>query len=103
MSCDNPKYWLEEADVLDVRDKDEKFQQLSELVDDIDDWIKAMRACYTREQYADVLKFAETELAPRLCFRRLTNEFEDRISEGAIAPPKATKFNHATPIEFLRW
>ena len=44
-----PKYWLEEADVLDIPDKDPKFQTLSEFVDDIDDWIKAVRACYTRQ------------------------------------------------------
>ena len=49
ISCDMPKYWLEEAQALDLLEKELKFQTLSDLCDDVDNVIKAIRACHTKE------------------------------------------------------
>ena len=98
-----PKFWLDEAHMLDCVDKEEKFATLSELVDDIDNFIKAIRAACSREQADEVLKYAKEELAPRLNYSRLEAEFEERLEQGLIKAPLASKFKHASPIEFLRW
>lgn len=103
ISCDMPKYWLEEGQALEVPEKDGKFIQLNELVDDVDNVIKSIRASWTREQVDEVLKFALEEVTPRLCYRRLDLEFEERMEEGDIKQPLASKYNHATPLEFLKW
>ena len=50
-----------------------------------------------------MIKFAKTELAPRLDYRRLELEFEERLVQGVVPAPKHNRFRCATPIEFLRW
>ena len=49
ISCDWPKYWLDEHTSLFLHDKDAKFVELNELVDDIDNFQKAIRACCSEE------------------------------------------------------
>ena len=49
ISCDTLKFWLEEAHSLELVEKESKFVQLNELVDDIENVIKAIRACTSRE------------------------------------------------------
>ena len=49
ISCDTPKYWLEEAQMIELPEKDPKFITLNELVDDIENVIKAIRASSSRE------------------------------------------------------
>ena len=44
MSCDTPRYWLDEAIIIDVV-KDPKFRDLDDIVDDIDNIQKAFRSC----------------------------------------------------------
>ena len=46
ISCDTPRYWLDEAIIIDVV-KDPKFRDLDDLVDDIDNIQKAFRFCQT--------------------------------------------------------
>ena len=42
-------------------------------------------------------------MAPRLSFRRLELESDVKLEAGDVAKPLATKYNHATPIECLKW
>lgn len=58
LSCDGPKYWVEEAQQLAISELDPKIMKLNELIEDIEDAIKASRMCSSREYLEEVLKFA---------------------------------------------
>jgi hypothetical protein len=47
ISCDTPKYWLEESYALDVPDRDNRMMKLGEIVDDVEAVIKCIRVCNT--------------------------------------------------------
>lgn len=87
ISCDTPKYWLDEAQALELGDdKDSdnetnaKIARLSDLVDDLDLVLRTCRICSTKDQLISIIKYAQDKVAPRLCYRRLESEFVENSS-----------------------
>ena len=107
LSCDGPKYWLEEAQLLGISEPEVKLTRLNELVEDLDNVTRASRLCMTREQLDEVIKFALDEIAPRLSFQRLEIEWDEREKTGKNArnlavKPKIGMVKAQLPMEFLR-
>ena len=97
LSCDGPKYWLEEAQQLSIS-SDDKVQKLNYLSEELDLVMASARLCKKSSQLDAVLSYASTEVAPRLCFTRLKMEFK---SSGAQAK-NAGKNKNTNPVDYLR-
>ena len=75
------RYWLEEGTELELT-QDEKYERLSNLVDDIDEVIKALRNCMSLAQIEEVTKTVEERISRKLNFERIEAVAKQRIEAG---------------------
>ena len=72
--------------------------KLGDLIEDIDIVFIAARACSTKSELDEVIAFAQEDVAPRLCFNRLQNEFKNQQGETKAI----SKYRNQTPMTYLR-
>jgi hypothetical protein len=53
------RYWLEEGTELELT-KDEKYERLNDLVEDVDEVIKIVRNCFQIQEIDDVIQVVVT-------------------------------------------
>ena len=100
ISCNLPKYWLEEADSLSLPETDQsKLRKLCDLVDDIDSAMKSVRSCITTEQVTEVINYAMESISPLLSFESLEELFTASGTPQDITEKQEAK---QAPIEYLK-
>jgi len=75
LQSESLRYWLEEAQDLELS-KDEKCERLNEMVEDLDNSIKAMRQCTSMAHMDKIIEFAKIKISEKLCFKHIRSELQ---------------------------
>ena len=79
VQSDIMRYWLEEGTELELA-REAKYERLSDLVDDIDEVIKALRTCTTEQQMEAVIAVVDQQISARLSFERVLEWLKQKLS-----------------------
>ncbi|TNV84393.1 hypothetical protein FGO68_gene805 [Halteria grandinella] len=96
ISCELVRFWLEEGQELEVVN-DQKYEQLSELVEDLDHISRALKMCNTIQEVDQLDK--QEHQGKLIDFEHLIVLSKTRISRGELQ--KRTQLT-CSPIEFLK-